>query len=102
MRERLNEILALHTGQPIEKIGKDTDRDYILEAEDAKEYGLVDHVSSTRRLALKQPLVSALGIHGVRGVHRTMVHLPVRPRSTWSPEPRPLNHMGHVRFERGR
>jgi ATP-dependent Clp protease protease subunit len=44
MRERINEILAKHTTQPIEKIAKDTDRDYILEAEDAKKYGLVDTI----------------------------------------------------------
>ena len=44
MRERINQILAKHTNQPIEKIAKDTDRDYILEAEDAKKYGLVDTI----------------------------------------------------------
>ena len=44
MRERINQILAKHTGQLIEKIAKDTDRDYILEAEDAKKYGLVDQI----------------------------------------------------------
>src|SRR5712692_4419147 len=43
-RERINEILAKHTTQSIEKISKDTDRDYILEAEDAKKYGLVDTI----------------------------------------------------------
>jgi ATP-dependent Clp protease protease subunit len=48
MRERLNAILAEHTGQPIEKIAKDTDRDYILEAEDAKKYGLVDSIYHRR------------------------------------------------------
>ncbi len=44
VRERLNQILALHTGQNIERISKDTDRDYILESEDAKKYGLVDTI----------------------------------------------------------
>ncbi|HET8798775.1 MAG TPA: ATP-dependent Clp endopeptidase proteolytic subunit ClpP [Thermoanaerobaculia bacterium] len=48
MRHRLNEILAEHTGQPIERIEKDTDRDYILEAKAAQEYGLVDQVISKR------------------------------------------------------
>ena len=48
MRERINQILAQHTGQPLEKIGKDTDRDYILEAEDAKKYGLVDAIYHRR------------------------------------------------------
>jgi ATP-dependent Clp protease protease subunit len=48
VRERLNQILALHTGQQIERISKDTDRDYILEAEDAKKYGLVDSIYHRR------------------------------------------------------
>ena len=54
VRERLNQILSLHTGQPIEKVAKDTDRDYILEAEDAKKYGLVDAIYHRRDdIALK-------------------------------------------------
>jgi len=44
MRDRINEILAQHTGQPLEKVQKDTDRDYFMSAEEAKEYGLVDEV----------------------------------------------------------
>jgi ATP-dependent Clp protease protease subunit len=48
MKARLNQILAHHTGQPIDKIDKDTDRDYILQAPQAQEYGLVDLVISTR------------------------------------------------------
>jgi ATP-dependent Clp protease, protease subunit len=48
MKARLNNILANHTGQPIEKIDKDTDRDYILQAQQAQEYGLVDQVISKR------------------------------------------------------
>jgi ATP-dependent Clp protease protease subunit len=48
MRHRLNEILADSTGQPIERIERDTDRDYILEAKAAQEYGLVDQVISKR------------------------------------------------------
>jgi ATP-dependent Clp protease, protease subunit len=48
MRHRLNEILADQTGQPIEKIERDTDRDYILAAKDAVEYGLVDQVIAKR------------------------------------------------------
>ena len=43
-RERLNEILAHHTGQDIEKVRKDTDRDYYLSGEEAQEYGLIDDV----------------------------------------------------------
>jgi len=47
-RLRLNEILANHTGQPLEKIVRDTDRDYILQAAEAVEYGLVDQVIAKR------------------------------------------------------
>jgi len=43
-REVLNQILATHTGQPIEQIAKDTDRDFFLGAEESKKYGLVDDV----------------------------------------------------------
>jgi len=52
MRDILNGMLATDTGQPIERIAKDTDRDYIMEAEEAKEYGIIDHVISTRELAV--------------------------------------------------
>jgi ATP-dependent Clp protease protease subunit len=48
LKERINEIMALHTGQPMEKIAKDTDRDFILEAEDARKYGLVDTIYHRR------------------------------------------------------
>ncbi len=48
MKTRLNQILANHTGQPLERIDRDTDRDYILQAQDAQEYGLVDQVISKR------------------------------------------------------
>jgi len=44
MRERLNEILAKHSGQPPKKVAKDTDRDYFMSAQEALEYGLVDKV----------------------------------------------------------
>jgi len=44
MRERINEVLAKHTGQSIEKIREDTDRDYYMSAEEAKKYGLIDKV----------------------------------------------------------
>lgn len=43
-RERLNKILAKNTGQPVEKIEKDVDRDYFMMAEDAKKYGIIDQV----------------------------------------------------------
>jgi ATP-dependent Clp protease, protease subunit len=44
LREKLNDILALHTGQPIEKIRRDTDRNFFMSADEAKEYGIVDAV----------------------------------------------------------
>lgn len=50
MREQLNKILAYHTGQPLERISKDTDRDYFLSAQDAKAYGLVDEVIISKNL----------------------------------------------------
>lgn len=43
-KEMLNEILAKHTGQPLEKVREDCERDYFMSAEEAKEYGLVDRV----------------------------------------------------------
>ena len=47
-RERLNDLLAAHTGQPIERIRTDTDRDRFMEANEAQEYGLVDEVLRAR------------------------------------------------------
>jgi ATP-dependent Clp protease, protease subunit len=54
MRHRMNQILAKHTGQTVEKIERDTDRDYILQAHEAVEYGLVDQVMEKREAA-EQP-----------------------------------------------
>nr|WP_201612717.1 ATP-dependent Clp endopeptidase proteolytic subunit ClpP [Psychrobacter immobilis] len=51
-RARLNEILAERTGQPVEKIEKDVERDYWLDAKEAKEYGLVDEVLERRPASL--------------------------------------------------
>jgi ATP-dependent Clp protease protease subunit len=44
MRDKINEILARHTAQPLEKIQKDTDRDYFMSAQEAKDYGVIDEV----------------------------------------------------------
>ena len=44
LRDQINEILAHHTGQPLDKIQKDTDRDYFMSAQEAKDYGLIDEV----------------------------------------------------------
>ncbi|WP_425486374.1 ATP-dependent Clp endopeptidase proteolytic subunit ClpP [Aromatoleum diolicum] len=48
IRSRLNEMLSKHTGQPVERIEKDTDRDNFMSAKDAVEYGIVDKVLTTR------------------------------------------------------
>ena len=48
IRERLNKILAERTGQPLEKIARDVERDYWLDAQEAKEYGLIDEVLEKR------------------------------------------------------
>jgi ATP-dependent Clp protease protease subunit len=49
LRDKINELLALHTGQSLEKIQKDTDRDYFMSAEEAKEYGIIDEVITGRK-----------------------------------------------------
>ena len=51
MRESLDQLLAYHTGQTVEKVAKDTDRDFIMSALEAKEYGIVDEVITSRELA---------------------------------------------------
>ncbi|RDH90300.1 MAG: ATP-dependent Clp endopeptidase proteolytic subunit ClpP [endosymbiont of Seepiophila jonesi] len=48
LRERLNTIMAEHTGQPLQKIGEDTERDNFMGGEDAVAYGLIDHVLENR------------------------------------------------------
>ena len=48
MRTRLDQIYAKHTGQPIEKVSRDTERDYFMSAEEAKEYGIIDAVIAHR------------------------------------------------------
>ena len=58
LRERLNEIFALHTGKSVEAIAKDTDRDFFMSAIEAKEYGLVDQVMD-KRLNAPTPVDSA-------------------------------------------
>jgi ATP-dependent Clp protease protease subunit len=50
LRRRMEEVLAEHTGQPIERISRDTDRDYIMGAEEAVAYGMVDHILGPARL----------------------------------------------------
>ena len=60
-RKLLDEILAMHTGQPFEKISRDTDRDFIMTAEQAKEYGLIDEVITSRKI---KPELAAAAVGG--------------------------------------
>jgi ATP-dependent Clp protease protease subunit len=53
LRRRLNDILVKHTGQPVDRIERDTDRDYYMDAEQARAYGLVDEVIQPRQLKEK-------------------------------------------------
>ncbi|MDA8162293.1 MAG: ATP-dependent Clp endopeptidase proteolytic subunit ClpP [Desulfobacteraceae bacterium] len=53
LRQRLNEILSAHTDQPLEKIQEDTERDYFMGGEEAKDYGLIDEVI-TKRVSLQE------------------------------------------------
>ena len=48
MRERLNDIFVQHTGQPVRRIQEDTERDYIMSADQGKEYGIIDDVIRKR------------------------------------------------------
>ena len=53
LKHALNEMLAAHTGQPIDKLTKDAERDYFMSASEAKTYGLIDSVFSTRPTPIK-------------------------------------------------
>jgi ATP-dependent Clp protease protease subunit len=55
IRERLNDILAKHTGQPLDKIALDTERDYFMSGEEAKRYGLIDEVIARPLKSFKAP-----------------------------------------------
>jgi ATP-dependent Clp protease, protease subunit len=47
-RQLLDQLISEHTGQPLERVGKDTDRDFILTADEAKNYGVVDEIIASR------------------------------------------------------
>ncbi|MGQ9556512.1 MAG: ATP-dependent Clp endopeptidase proteolytic subunit ClpP [Desulfurispora sp.] len=49
MKDTLNKLLAQHTGQPLERIARDTERDYFMSAQEAKEYGIIDEVFDVRK-----------------------------------------------------
>jgi ATP-dependent Clp protease, protease subunit len=53
IKDTLNQILSYHTGQPLEKVEKDTDRDFYLTAQESKEYGLIDEVIKVREKVMK-------------------------------------------------
>ncbi|MCU1496316.1 MAG: Endopeptidase Clp, partial [Acidimicrobiales bacterium] len=59
MRDLLEGILSDHTGQPKEKVARDTDRDFVLSANEAKEYGIIDEVISAREFADKSGPITA-------------------------------------------
>jgi len=50
IKKKLNDLLAAHTGTPVEQVAKDTERDKFLSAEEAKDYGLIDQVIAPRHL----------------------------------------------------
>jgi ATP-dependent Clp protease protease subunit len=56
-KQRLNEMLAEHTGQSIERIQDDTERDFFMSAEEARDYGLVDQVIDRRPSAIRPAIV---------------------------------------------
>jgi ATP-dependent Clp protease protease subunit len=60
MRTLLEEILSNHTGQTVDKIHQDTDRDFVMSAEQAKDYGLIDEVISVRELADNSGPITAI------------------------------------------
>ncbi len=57
----MNEIIAMHTGQPLERVSKDTDRDFILTTEQAVEYGAVDEVITSRKTRPELAVAAAAG-----------------------------------------
>jgi ATP-dependent Clp protease, protease subunit len=60
-RELMNEIIANHTGQPLESVSEDTDRDFILTAEQAQEYGAVDEIITSRKIRPELAVAAAGG-----------------------------------------
>jgi ATP-dependent Clp protease protease subunit len=60
LKIQLEEIMALHTGQPVERIATDTDRDFVMTAAEAKEYGLIDEVISTRNSVDRSAPIAAV------------------------------------------
>jgi ATP-dependent Clp protease protease subunit len=67
LRDRLNEVLAAHTGQSIEQIARDTERDYYMSGDEARDYGIVDHVAAHR----PRSVAAAGAQRGIRGTAKT-------------------------------
>ena len=61
MKTSLEEVLSYHTGQSVEKISSDTDRDFVMTAAEAKEYGIIDEVIETRNLVDNAGPITAIG-----------------------------------------
>lgn len=61
LKASLEEVLAAHTGQPIDKIAADTDRDFVMTAEQARDYGVIDEVIDTRSAAEGPGTITAIG-----------------------------------------
>ncbi len=60
-RKLLEQLIAEHTGQPLDKVSKDTDRDYILTAEEAKDYGVIDEIITNRGITVELAAAAAGG-----------------------------------------
>lgn len=60
LKVALEELLAAHTGQPVEKISRDTDRDFVMTAQEAKEYGIIDEVIATRNAVDNSGAIKAI------------------------------------------
>jgi ATP-dependent Clp protease, protease subunit len=63
LRDRLNEVLSTHTGQAVEQIARDTERDYYMSGDEARAYGIVDQVAAHR----PRPVAAASAQRGIRG-----------------------------------
>ncbi len=61
MRELLEELLARHTGQPVDRVHKDTDRDFVMSADEAKAYGIIDEVIQSRDVVDRTGPITAVG-----------------------------------------
>ena len=60
MKSSLEEVLAYHTGQPVEKISADTDRDFVMTATEAKDYGIIDEVIDSRNVVDNSGPITAI------------------------------------------